>query len=460
MRRSTGASPSRGRSPARFARRVILIGVAAAGLLVGQARAQDDPQMLRDAEIETDLIAFEAPVYRAAGLDIAALHIYLVNDMALNSFVAGGQNIFMNVGTIMRAERPNQLIGIMAHETGHIAGGHIARSEDAMRKATYEGLAAMVLGAAMAAVSGGAAGAALLGASGVAQNAWLQYSIEQEARADQAALTFLDRTHQSAQGLLDFFLILQQQEFLTGQQEIPYLRTHPLTEQRVDYMREHVERSPYSKNTDPPDQVAMLKRMKAKLDGFLQPPEQTLNEFPDSDQSLTARYARAIAYYRIPDLGRAVPAIDSLIHDYPNDPYFAELKGQMLFENGRIAEAVAPYARSSKLDPGSMLLRTELAQVQIESGDPKLLNSARANLEEVVRNEVQNPEAWRLLAIAYGRAGNMGMAALALAEQGSSKGDVQMARGEALHALKLLPGGTARQRAQDIADEAKRNLDK
>jgi predicted Zn-dependent protease len=435
------------------------VGVAAAFLLAGRAHAQDI-SMLRDAEIESDLLTFEAPVYHAAGLDISALHIYLVNDMQLNSFVAGGQNIFMNVGTIMRAETPNQLIGVMAHETGHIAGGHIARSEDAMKKAMYEGLAAMVLGAAFGAMAGGAGGAAMLGAAGVAENAWLQYSIEQEARADQAALTFLDRTHQSAKGLLQFFEILQQEEFLSGQKEIPYLRTHPLTEQRIEYLREHVQNSRYSDNPDPPDAVEMLKRMKAKLAGFLQDPQQTLSEFPNSDQSLTARYARAIAYYRIPDLARAVPAVDALIRDYPNDPYFAELKGQMLFENGHVADAVAPYAQASKLDPTSMLLRVELAQVQLETDNPALVKTARAHLEEVVRNEVQNPEAWRLLAVAYGRENNMGMAALALAEQASSSGNAQMARGEALHALKLLPAGVSRQRAQDIADEAKRDIDK
>jgi predicted Zn-dependent protease len=427
-------------------------------LALPQARAQDI-QMLRDAEIESDLTAFETPVYRAAGLDPSALHIYLINDMQLNSFVAGGQNIFMNVGTIMRAERPNQLIGVMAHETGHIAGGHIARSEEAMRKAEYEGMAAMALGLALAAVTGGAGAAAMLGASGVAERAWLQYSVEQEARADQAALTFLDRTHQSAKGLLEFFDILQQAEFLSGQKEIPYLRTHPLTEQRIEYVREHVENSPYSNNPDSPASVEMLRRMKAKLAGFLQDPQETLNQYPLNDTSEIARYARAIAYYRIPDLAHALPAIEGLMHDYPNDPYYAELKGQMLFENGRVAEAVEPYREASMLDPSSMLLRTELAQVEIESESPKLLADARRNLEEVTRQEVQNAEAWRLLAIVYGRTNNLALASLALAEQGASMGDHDMARHEALRAAKMLPPGPARQRAQDIADEAKRDAD-
>jgi predicted Zn-dependent protease len=415
--------------------------------------------LLRDAEIEADLRAYATPVFIAAGLDPEALTIYLVEDSQLNSFVAGGQNLFMNTGTIQRSETPNQLVGIMAHETGHIAGGHIARSEQGMKNAEYEGLAALVLGAALAFATGGAGGAAMLSASGVAERAWLQYSIEQEARADQAALFFLDRTHQSARGLLQFFEILTRNEFLNGQQEDPYIRTHPLTTQRIDYVRAHVESSPYSNNPDPPAWIEMHKRMEAKLAGFLQAPQDTLAQYKESDTSLAARYARAIAYYRIPDLTHAVPAIDALIRDYPSDPYFQELKGQMLFENGRIADAVGPYDQASKLDPTSKLLRLELAQVQLETENAALVPAALRNLRDVVRTEVQNAEAWRLLAIAYGRSNDMGMMSLALAEQGASTGDHEMARHEALHAMQLLPAGPDRQRAQDIADEAKREKD-
>jgi predicted Zn-dependent protease len=427
-------------------------------LLTHEARA-DGLALLRDAEIETDLRTFETPVYRAAGLDLAALHIYLVNDMQLNSFVGGGQNIFMNVGTIMRAETPNQLVGIMAHETGHIAGGHIARSEDALAKAMFEGLAAMAASIGMAVLSRGQGAATIVGASAVSERAWLKFSIEQEARADQAAMFFLDRTHQSARGLLQFFEILQQQEFLTGQEEIPYLQTHPLTSERIEYLRDHVDRSPYSNNADPPAWVDMLKRMKAKLAGFLQPPDQTLSQYPATDKSLPARYARAIAEYRIPDLAQSVPAIDDLIRDYPTDPYFRELKGQMLFENGHVGEAVGPYQKAVALYPASDLLRIELAQVQLETEDPALVTPARQNLERVVEFDVENPEAWRLLAIAYGRGNNIPMATLALAEQSIATGDNKTAEAQARRAVRLLPAGPQRQRASDIAAEAKRDID-
>ena len=432
-------------------------------LLATPAFAQDapdkGPSILRDAEIEGTLRTFATPVFVAAGLDPAAIHIYLVDDSALNSFVAGGQNLFMNTGTIMRSETPNQLVGIMAHETGHIAGGHLSRSEQAMRNATNEGLAALLIGAALAAVSGGMAGAAMLGASGVAERSWLQYSIEQEARADQAGLGFLDRTHQSARGLLQFFQILQTSLMLSGQHEEPYLRTHPLTSQRIDYVREHVNNSPYSNNPDSPASIAMHQRMKAKLAGFLSTPQDTLDAYKESDKSEAARYARAIAYYRVPDLAHALPAIDSLIHDYPTNPYYPELKGQALFENGRIAEAVGPYEQAVKLEPRSALLQLELAQVQIETNNPALISKALPELQDVVLVEPDNAQAWRLLAVAYGQNNNMGMMALALAEQGAASGDYDMARQQAIRATKLLPPGPNRQRAQDIADDAKRNAE-
>lgn len=427
-----------------------------------QAGAHEDADggvtILRDAEIENIIRTYATPIFNAAGLDPAAVHVYIVADPTLNSFVAGGQNLFLNSGTILRSETPNQLVGIMAHETGHIAGGHLARTDEALRHATIQSIAALVIGAAAAAASGngGAAAAAILGGTATAQRSFLQFSITQEASADQAALKFLDLTGQSARGLLQFFEILQQDELLSGAHQDPWVRTHPLTQQRVEYVREHVLHSRFSDVTDPPAWIEMHKRMKAKLAAFLGEPSAVLAGIHSGDSSLPARYARAIAYYRIPDLKRAVPEIDGLIEDHPDDPYFHELKGQMLFENGRVAEAVGPYEQAVKLDPKSALLRIELAQVQLETNDPALVPRALAHLNEAVRFEDRNPDAWRFLAIAYGRSGNIGMMALALAEEGIADGDYTQARQQASRAAKQLPPGPAKQRALDIQDEAKR----
>jgi predicted Zn-dependent protease len=410
---------------------------------------------IRDTEIEADIRTMVTPIWKAAGLEPSSLHVYLIEDKQLNSFVAGGQNEFINTGLIMRSETPNQLLGVLAHETGHISGGHLTRAQQAMRNASIEGIIATVLGAAAAVV--GRSGAALLGAEGVAQRAFMQYSVTQEASADQAALTFLDRSGQSSRGLLQFFQILQAEELLSGARQDPYLRTHPLTSQRMEYVRNHVDHSRFSDAPDTPANIEMLKRIKVKLGAFISPPSSTLAAYPETDQSVLARYARAIAYYRIPKLDKALPIIDGLIRDYPKDPYFRELKGQMLFENGRIADAVQPYEEAVHLAPAAPLLRISLAQVYIESNDPKVNKRAIAYLNDALRAEDKETNGWHLLATAYGRDNQMGMAALALAEEGLSAAKKKNATQQASRAKALLPKNSAAyNRAEEIQREAEK----
>jgi predicted Zn-dependent protease len=438
--------------------RILCTALVLCTALAPSVRAQDDSiNFLRDAEMEHTLHVWMTPIWKAAGLDPDAVHVYVINDPTLNSFVAGGQNIFLNSGTIMKAQSPNQLIGVMAHETGHIAGGHLARKTQIMKNAMIESVIGMVLGGAASAMGhGNSGGAGVLAGADVGQRAFLQNSVTIEASADQAALRFLDRTHQSAKGLLQFFEILEQEEFLTAQHQDPYLIDHPLTEERINYVREHVAQSPYSNVPDPPEWVAQFNLMKAKLGAFLGAPSQVLASYQPNDNSEPARYARAIAYYRIPDLKNAIPTIDGLIKDYPNNPYYNELKGQMLFENGRVADAVAPYQRAVQLAPNEPLLNIELAQVQLETNDPKYLAAAKTELSNAIQGESDNPDAWRSMAIVYGRSGDMGMAALALAEQNMAQGNWRQAVGQAQRAQQLLPPGPQRQRAQDLLGDAKR----
>ena len=431
--------------------RSLLVAVAVLIAVAGGARAQSI-NYIRDAEIESTLRTFYNPIFKAAGLDPNAIHVYVVNDPQLNSFVAGGQNVFINTGTIMRSETPNQLVGIVAHETGHIVGGHLIKGEEAMHDASIESIIGMVVGAGVAALghNSGAGGAAVLSGESVGLRSYLAFSVAQEGTADRAALTFLDRTHQSARGLLQFFEILQQDEVLAGIKEVPYLRTHPLTQERVEVMRNHVEHSPYSDVPDPPEWIELHKRMKAKLIAFLNPDE-AFRKYPDSDTSIAARYARAIAYYRVPELKKALGLIDGLIADEPKNPYFHELKGQMLFENGHVQEAVAPYQAAVRLAPDVALLRVELAQVEIETNDPGLNRDALTHLRSAITYENRNPDAWRFLAIAYGRAGDIPNSTLALAEQAMAEGDRQMAHEQAVRAIRLLPAGSpGRLRAEDI----------
>ena len=395
-----------------------------------------------------------APVWRAAVLD-PNVGIYLIHDNQLNSFVAGGQAIFINTGLILRAETPSQLIGVIAHETGHIVGGHVLRAKEAMHNASIESIIAMAVAAAASVV--GRNPAPLYGAAGVAERSFMRFSIAQEATADHAALNFLDRACLSARGLLKFFEILQTSELLAGDRQDPWLRTHPLTAQRVEYLRDHVERARCSNAPEPPGSTELLRRIKMKLHAFLDPPATTLAAYPESDNSPLARYARAIAYYRMPNLDKALPTIDGLIREFPNNPYYRELKGQMLFENGHTREAMRPYEDAVRLAPNAPLLRISLAQVYIESGEAGLNKRAIAYLNDASREEGRDSQVWHFLAVAYGRDNQMGMAALSLAEEALANGKKKDAMQQATRAKQLLVRNSAGYaRAEDIHREAER----
>jgi predicted Zn-dependent protease len=415
-----------------------------------EAAGDRGPNIIRDAEIETTIREFTDPVFVAAGLDTHAVHVYLLDVDDINAFVAGGMNVFIYTGLLIRTQRPNQLVGVVAHETGHIAGGHLARFQEALRNATIEEIIGAVLGGVAAGMARGG-GAGVLVGPGVATQSVLQYTRTMEASADAAAMTFLDRTHQSSRGLLEFFGILEQVERTLYGQQNPYLRNHPLTSDRIANVQAHVDTSPYSNVPDPPAWVVAHKRMVAKLIGYLWPLDQVLQRYPLSDQSLYAHYARSIAYFRIGQLSRALPEIDSLIKDHPDDPYFQEQKGQILYQSGHGREALAFYGKAVQLAPNQPLIRMELAQCQLEQNDPRLIPPAIQEMKQVVLFESDNPEAWRTLAIAYGKGGQEGMAALSLAEAAAANGDDKAARLEADRAIQQLPEGSpAWLRAQDI----------
>lgn len=418
------------------------------------------PGLVRDAEVEGIIRAYATPLFQAAGIDAASVRIYLVNDDSLNAFVAGGMNLFINTGLLMRAESANQIIGVIAHETGHIAGGHLARTQEALKNASTEAILAFVLGMAVVVAGQGEAGTAIIGGgTAVAQADLLKYSRTQESAADHAGVSYLDATGQSSRGMLEFFEILEGQELLLSGRQDPYLRTHPLTSERVDFVRQHVGSSPFSQADEPPEFRDGFARMRAKLIGFLRPLNRVLQDYPEDDGSLASRYARAIAHYRAGDLGRSMQLLDQLIAENPDDPFFQELKGQILMEHGRGREAIPYYEAAVRLTPHEPLLRLALAQTQLDTEDPALNKDALRNLEEVTRIEQRNGSAWRLLSIAYGRDGQIPMAALSLAEAALARGDKGQARSQADRALKQLPEGSpAWLRAQDIlAAASKRN---
>jgi len=372
---------------------------------------------IRDAEIENTIRLYATPIFRAAGLEPSAINIYVVNDKTLNAFVAGGQKLFINTGLLMRSQNAGQVIGVIAHETGHIAGGHLSRTRDAMKNSSAARILAMVLGGAAAIGGRGDVGSAIIaGGQQMGIRNFLQYSRTQESAADAAAMRFLDATKQSSKGILEFFKILGDQELLSVKRQDPYYRSHPLTRERIHAVEGFVQHSPYTDKREPADFIERHARMKAKLQAFFDPPSRTLRSYKEDDPSIEARYARAIAYYRRPDLERAIPLIDGLIAERPADPYFQELKGQMLFENGRIREALPYYEKSVQLAPGSALLHRALGRVQLEIGDPIQLEGAVENLLVATNADKTDPFSWRLLGTAYGKMDKRGESSLALGE--------------------------------------------
>jgi len=424
--------------------------------LSGTARAQS-LSLIRDAEIENILWAYTKPLLQVAGIDPNATTINLIANNQLNAFVANGPNIYLFTGLLMRADSPEQIMGVIAHEIGHIAGAHSARTRDVIADLQVQSLVTMVLGlaAALASGQGSAAGAAVLGSQGLATNSFLAHSRAQESAADQAGLSYMDQIGVPATGLRDFLRTLETEEYLATGRQSPYFRTHPVTRERIALVEQHVANSPHSNATLDERFYQWHRVMQAKLAGFLEPPGRVFQLYPEEDQSLPARYARAIAYYRIPQLDRALPLIDGLIDEYPDNPYFWELKGQMLFENGRGSQALAPYARAVELLPQSPLLRTQWAQVILEQNDAASVPTALANLKESARQDPYNGLTWHLLAIAYGRSGDIGRAALSLAEKGLLHGDRDLAIDQAERAMVLLANGSIDWlRAEEILKDA------
>ncbi|MFA5122417.1 M48 family metalloprotease [Zavarzinia sp.] len=421
---------------------------------VAQQAKQRSLQLIRDAEVEAYVRAMAAPIFKAAGLEDSAVRIILIEDSTLNAFVAGGQNLFLNTGTLLAVATPEQLMGVIAHETGHIAGGHLVRSTDALRNASIQQIIATVLGAIAILSGGGEAGAAIMtGGSQVAVRSLLQYSRTQESTADQAAVTFLDKLHVTSRGLPEFLDIIQRDNLRIRGDQNPYVYTHPLTPERIAALETRVSQSPYVDAAAAPIYVAMLARIQGKLHGYLDNPDTTLRRILPSSTNLADRYARVVALYRKPDIPQFLTEIDALLKSYPNDPYFLELKGQALLENNRVADAVEPYRLAVKYAPKEPLIRVGLASAMIATEDPKLADEAIRTLEVATNEDPDNALAWYQLAIAYGRRNDIGMASLASAERFLLVGKLEDAFTQAEKAEKLLPvGSPGALRAADIRE--------
>ena len=441
---------------------VAAIALIAASLAPLSAVAQER-KIIRDAEIENTIRNSVTPVFQAAGLSPTAVDIILIDDPSLNAFVSGGQRIYIHTGLLMRAENAQQVIGVIAHETGHIVGGHIAARVNEVRDTSKQLLITYLLGlgAAIATGRGEIAAATISGGQDIALKSILSFSRGQEQAADQAAVRLLNATHQTPEGLLSFMEILSGQEALLSANQDPYLRTHPLTNERIEFLHHAVEQSPYRDEPPPAELEQQYARVRAKLIGFLQPLSQVFREYPKENTSLEARYAHAIAYYRKADMERALPLVDGLIEELPDDPYFHELKGQMLFEQGRLKDSLPDLEAAAGLLPDSPQILLLLSRVQIELNDPEHDRQALENLQRVVQSEPGNTFAWRLAATAYGRQGDKGMLSLAMAEAALANRHYPEAKAHSQRALDILPTGSPGWiRADDVLQASERGEEK
>jgi len=409
---------------------------------------------VRDAETENSIQQYAKPLFIAAGLNPGSVRVHLILDKKLNAFVTNGQNIYIHTGLLSTAEQVGQVIGVIAHETGHIAGGHLIRAAQAIDDAKKMDLISAVLGigASILAQDPSIAIASTVAGPQLGIRSFMQFSRTQESSADHAALKYLENTGQSAQGLFDFMKIIENQELLSASRQDPYLRTHPLSRQRLEAIEEHLRSSAYTNTAYPQELVIQHNRIRAKLTAYTSPLALVLQLYPHSDQSVWARYARAFAYYRLPDLKTGLEMINELLSDFPTDPYFHEMKAQMLFENRHGYDAIDSYQKAISYMEPSDLLFLELGQAQLSSDDDSLLPSAEANLQRSLDLFPDSAFAWRQLGIIFGRQGKMGHYHLAMGEEALLKNRIDEAIDHASRAEKLFATGTKEWlQAQDIS---------
>ncbi|MBO4643387.1 MAG: M48 family metalloprotease [Alphaproteobacteria bacterium] len=433
-------------------RRAVLILGIVFWLCIGAARAES-LSLVRDEEIERAISFYLTPLFEQAGLDPKAMEIHLVKDDTINAFAAKGLHVFIHTGLILKADNAQEIIAVLAHETGHISGGHIVRLYENMRIAQRNMLLSMILGAVAAAAGGGAdvAVGAVLGGANTMQSAFAAYRRTEENAADQTAVSLLQKTGHDLSGLETIMRKLKAQESYQATDDFVLWRSHPAAKERLDIIlnQQKTKFSPDQKRMK--KENALFDRIKAKLTGFLYPTKKTLERYPKTDTGLPARYARAIAAYKDGLFKDALVQADSLIFDYPDDPYFYELKGQILFETGKAAQAVEPYQKAVSLLPDSALLRLGLIQAQIEKDDADALIEAEKSLSLFTNMSHEIPLIWRLQAVVYGRTGRQELASYALAEYNLALGNKKQAESFARRAAETLPEGMPAQlRAQDI----------
>jgi predicted Zn-dependent protease len=429
------------------------------------APKDNGPNLIRDAEIENLLRQFARPIFKAAKINDSSVTVYLIADDSINAFVAGGQRIFVHTGIFSKTKSPNEVIGVLAHETGHISGGHLARLSNELATANTEriigmlaGVAAMVGGAATGNTAAAKAGQGIMvGSQSAAQRGFLTYQRSMESAADQAALKYLEATGQSPRGMLSLFGVLANESLASLSQADPYQFSHPMPFDRIRSLEVEAKKSPFFNKGDNPALVLRYQLAKAKLAGFMQSSQRVFQRYPSTDRSLPARYARSIAFFRRGDIANALPIIDGLIDDVPQSPYFWELKAQALLENGQAERGLPAIEQARKLLPNSGLLQLLHAQILIGTEKPANADQALKLLTLAKKTEGDTPDLYKQMAAAYAIKGDVPRAELATAEFAWLIGDKEMAMKKAKRAQDAFKHGSREWlRANDLLTFASR----
>ncbi|WP_213737416.1 M48 family metalloprotease [Bradyrhizobium sp. dw_411] len=443
--------PALRQKPSKFATVTTAIALALAPFSAFAQEKEKGPALLRDTETEQLLRDYTRPVLRVAGLEKQNIQVTIINDPAFNAFVADGHRIFVNHGALMQSETPNQIIGVLAHETGHLAGGHLAKLHEQVAAAQTQMVIAMLLGAgALAAGAKGNgntglanAGAATLSApQEVIRRSLLSYVRGQEENADRAGVKFLTATGQSAKGMYETFKRFTNDSLFAAHGSDPYVQSHPMPAERVAALEEIAHSSPY---WDKKDDTALQLRhdmMRAKISGFMERQDTVYRRYPLSNTTLPSRYAHAISTYLHGDLQNALTQIDGLIQVQPNNPYFYELRGQALLEGGKPAEAIAPLRKAVQLSNNAPLIEMLLGQALVASDNRAYADEAIGILRAAVARESEAPLGFSQLAMAYGRKGDLAEADLASAQAAYLRGDNKTARDLASRAKTRFAVGT------------------
>jgi predicted Zn-dependent protease len=434
----------------------LLIAVSLA-LQTVSAVAQSLP-LIRDTEIERLLNDYANPIFRAAGLGSGRVDVRIVNNRSFNAFVVDGRNVFMHTGTLMESDSPNQVIGVLAHEAGHIAGGHMAALRARIKKdqtraliAQILGIGAMIGGATAGGDSGrelGTAGQGIaMGGTELIMRGLTAERRSQEAAADQAGLAYLNATQQSGEGMLETFERFAQQEYISDAHKDSFVRTHPVARDRLARLRKLVKSSPYANNKDGQKLQFRHDMMRAKLFGYIEDPSVVFNRYPRSDTSLPARYARAVAMFRRGGrdaINQALRQVDGLLKEQPSNPYFWEMKGDLLQKAGRPQDAIAPLRKASQLlNNTAPLINVQLAQVMLQTRNKSYNTQVIKLLRTAIARENDNPTAYNLLGQAYHNAGKLPQSYLARAQGLFYFGAIKDAQNFAKRAQVGLPQGSA-----------------